>query len=188
MLTADMLRGWRRERRSPDAPPMKTFCFSGVVDADRQGGTIHAQLSLFPRPGGLTEEWVAPPDLILPGMRGRRPIVTVRPDTGERDVEFVDDCCVTRASDGILVASVDLLNNSGETPRLLDLRPNRAGHLMFERLNDCPVYNVKGEQRFILDIQLRLTFKPPQRPAPVERSFWSDFLPGGRPESNRRKF
>jgi len=181
ILTANVVRGWRRERRSPDARPMKTYCFSEVVDAAWQGGTIRSQLSAFPRPGGLTEEWAAPPNLALAGKGDRVLMQEVNLETGES----TDDCCMISASDGILTASVDLLNESDRTPRRFHLRPNKGGHLMFERLYD---YALISGSPFSVNIQLLLTFKPPQKPAPIERSFWNAFLPGGRPESNRRKF
>ena len=57
---------------------------------------------------------------------------------------------------------------------------------MFERIDDYGAFATAVFDK--LDIQLRLTFRPPPKPAPIERSFWNDFLPGGRPESNRRKF
>lgn len=130
---------------------MKTFCFSEVVDAEWKGGTIHAQLSAFPRPSGLTKEWAAPPKLTLTGSRHKALMQQENRTTGEEsDFEWVDDCCVIRASDGILIASIDLLNESGESPRRFYLRPNSGGQLMFERLYD---YAIVGRP-FSLNLQL----------------------------------
>lgn len=55
---------------------------------------------------------------------------------------------------------------------------------MFERLYEYAV----SDRPFSVNIQLRLTFKSPKKAEPIELSFWNDFLPGGGPESNRRKF
>ena len=187
VITADLAKGWRSTRKSPGAPPMKTFCFSEVADADWQAGTVHIQMSIFPRPGGLTEDWATPPDLVLSGKRGRQLLLGpgVESDwTGITGAEWVDECWTIQASGGVLFASVDLLTESHERPRLFYFRYNAAGDRMFQILDD---YVVRGRP-FIVNLQLRLTFKAPTKPAPLERSFWNDFLPGGRPESNRRKF
>lgn len=188
VVTADLVKGWRRERRSPDADPMKTFCFSEVADAEWQGGTIHIQVSAFPRPGGLTDEWAAAPPNLTRYLQRRRVLMhAINPDTGEnKSLGVVEDCCEIRLSEGVFVALIDLLDESGRKPRPFFLHPNSGGHLMFERLFRESVLSDKPYKQ--LDVQLRLTFKPPQRPAPIEYSFWNDFLPGGRPESNRRKF
>ena len=177
-------KGWQRERRS-DGEQRKTFCFSEVGNAEWQGGTIRIQMSVFPRPGGVTEEWATAPVVSRPPKRGSVLMSARDPTTGEpSNLGFVDDCCVMEASQGTLIASVDLLTVSGEKPQRLNLRPNRAGDAMYEWLDDMSV----ADKPYQVNVQVRLTFKPPQKPAPVERSFWNEFLPGGRPESNRRKF
>jgi hypothetical protein len=178
ILEANVVQGWRGEPRSPGAPPLKMFCFSEVVDAEWKGGTIHLQVSIFPRPGGLGEEFAAPPHLALQGVQ-RSPFVIRHDETGAETFRgIVADCATVTAADGVLVARIVLLDEAGQQPILFSTRPNRSGDHMFERL-----YEYAG-----VDIQVRCTFKPPRKPPPVEWSFWNRFLPGGRPESNRRKF
>jgi hypothetical protein len=188
VVTASLAKGWRKERRSPDAEPMKTYCFSEVADAEWQGGTIHISVSAFPRPGGLAEEWATPPELKLSGYRQHRTFRTMNDDMTEfSDPETVEDCCGIQASGGVLTITVDLLDDQGEKPRMLSLRANRGGDAMFEKIERCSVF-LQSKPYNTIDIQFRATFNPPRKPAPVEYSFWNDFLPGGRPESNRRKF
>ncbi len=104
------MKGWRKERRSPDAEPMKTYCFSEVADAEWQGGTIHIQVSVFPRPGGLSEEWATPPTLSLSAYRRHHTFFTENEETGEiGELESVEECCAIQADDGILLITVDLL-------------------------------------------------------------------------------
>lgn len=178
ILIADVVKGWRGKARSPSAPPMKTFCFSEVVDAEWKGGTIHSQVSIFPRPGGLGEEFAVPPRLTLSGIPKSAFVIRHDQSGAETFRGRVADCASVKMADGVLVARIDLVDDAGLQPIRFSTRPNRAGDEMFERL-----YEYAG-----VDIQLRCTFKSPRRPTPVERSFWNRFLLGGRPESNRRKF
>lgn len=170
------------------SPPGKTYCYSETVHVQWQGGTIRSQLSVFPRPGGLLSEWATPPDVAFLGTRSTITFIDFDIASGELrgDSEDVEDCWFLRGADGTLEATIDLIDSSGNRPRLFDPRLNRAGVPMFERI----LYQFIGTARPYdrIDIQVRLTFNPPRKPAPLERSFWNDFLPGGRPESNRRKF
>jgi hypothetical protein len=196
VITADLVKGWRSERNSTLPELRKTFCFSEGANAEWRGGTIHIQVSAFPKPGGLTEEWAAAPPSLTRARRGERDVVREENlATGEKTLIKVEDCCETEMSAGVLLASVDLLNESGGTPRRFDLRPNRGGHEMFGRVfyESVSARSTSNWFQFQcpygkLEIQLWLTFKPPQKPDPDEYSFWNEFLPGGRPESNRRKF
>ena len=186
IVTADLTKGWRRERRS-NPEPLKTYCFSEVTDADWQGGRIGIQVSVFPRPGGLTNEWAAPPLVNLASRRDRHMPLKYNKETDTlQEQETIEDCCGIQATAGILTIALDLLGTDGSKPKLLNLRANRGGDAMFEKIRQCP--GVWSKPYFDLDIQFRVTFQPPRAPAPVERSFWNDFLPGGRPESDRRKF
>jgi hypothetical protein len=81
---------------------------------------------------------------------------------------------------------VELIGDRGERPASLSVRPIKGGELMFEHLRDD--FEVLGQRCFGVSFQLRLIFKPPRKPAPLEYSFWKDFLPGGLPETNRRRF
>jgi hypothetical protein len=182
ILRADVPAGWRRSERQ-DA---KTYFFGGVVRPEWQGGHIRAAISLFPRPGGLTHEWEEPP-----ALQDHNPwkntdgklCYHVNPD-GTR--ERFTDCCTVAVSGGVLVTSAELLDVSLKPPRPLNFaRRNRSGYWVVERFYDEPI---QGRVFNTCQVQVRLTFVPPEKPAPVYRSFWNRFLPGGRPESNRRRF
>src|SRR5690349_16382998 len=70
VLTADISKGWRKQKRSGEIG--KTFVCSEVRELDWQGGAIRVQLSLLPRPYGLTEQWENPPDFVIEAHRHER--------------------------------------------------------------------------------------------------------------------
>jgi hypothetical protein len=193
-LTGAISAGWRCAEPGSQAPTRKTYCFSAVSTAPWQGGEIKSQLSIFPRPSGLTSAWAEPPKLELKGIRRTR-LYAVRMDGRSADLDDLspgnfetrmgDDCYILKMSDGVLQAQIDLLQEDGTPHPYLHLRPNRVGRHMFERLEEFALPSSCYQS---VQIQVRLTFIPPPKPPPIERSFWNDFLPGGRPESNRRRF
>lgn len=162
--SANLDTGWRRERRRSDQPPRKSHCFSEVSDVQWRGGSIHIHLSVFARGVGGGDAAAVPPSL--------------------DEVESSDGCCALRGGGRALRIDVALLDELREREALPDLRTNSGGDEMFERIWECS--DLATSRR--LEIQFRATFKPPRKPTPVEYSFWNDFLPGGRPESDRRKF
>lgn len=134
VLAAAIVKGWRAEPRSPGARPRKTYCFSEVIDVDWKGGTIHAQVSVFPRPGGLDESFAYPPRLTLTGIPGSAFVITRDRSGTETFRGMVLDCANVKMANGSLVARIDLLEDNGRRPIRFSTRPNRAGDQMFERL------------------------------------------------------
>lgn len=186
VLVADLVKGWRCEKRT-DQTQRKTYCYSELVSIPWQAGRISCQVSLFPRPGALAPEWGTPPLLKWEGRRANKRTQYLHPETNESGLEEWEDCCVIRFDEGSLDVTVDLFNSAGTWHEGFRPRANGAGHQMYEHLADYPTFGL-GCPYSSIDLQVRLTFIPPSKPAPIERSFWNDFLPGGRPESNRRRF
>jgi hypothetical protein len=178
VLQADIANGWRNERRASNVKKghqsvkLKTYCFSEVLRAEWQGGTIRAQISVFPRPGGVTPEWESPP-LLKIESRAQKQLF----ENTDGTLSLVDDCITIEAHDGLIAASIVLLDEDGQRPRALLL--SGSGDQQFERILK-PYASV--------EIQVRLTFQPGRKAPPVYRSFWNAFLPGGLPMTNRRKF
>jgi hypothetical protein len=56
LVIADVAKGWRRERHAGNDTPRKTYCFSEVIDAAWQGGTIHAHVSDLGSPASPSRE------------------------------------------------------------------------------------------------------------------------------------
>jgi len=190
VLEANVANGWRKERRDPNEE-RKTYCFSELVRAEWQGGFIKAQLTILPWPPGLEPEWDAPPaftEHAARKLRHRSPLMIRRIGRNRETklVQQLEDCCTIAVStENVLVLSIELLDERMERNRALDTRGDRNGDQLFERIATKPVHDRPYRE---CQIQLRLTFLPPRRPAPEYRSFWNRFLPGGLPETDRRKF
>lgn len=188
VLQADVVAGWRRSQSriaNPKRTP-KTYFGGESIRAEWQGGFVRARVSVFPRPGGLAAQWETPPSFLPHGPQrstdGKSCVVTYPDGTQETFV----DCCTIAVSSGSLVFSIDLLDETLKRPVSFHFaKRNSNGDGVFQRFYEEPV---KGRVFDKCQVQVRLTFQAPRKPPPVYRSFWSRFLPGGRPESNRRRF
>jgi len=181
VLLADVAAGWRRSERL-DA---KSYFFGESVSLEWQGRSIHATLSAFPRPGGLNPAWATPPVLQEHPARRNTDTKLSYLDADERR-NVVEDPIAVAVVDGFLRVFVELLDDQAAPhPGLNVAKRDGAGRSIVERFCD---ERVQGRVFSTCQVQVRLKFEPPERPAPIYRSFWNRFLPGGHPESNRRRF
>ncbi len=177
-IEGDIAGGWRRHKDNGE--PRKTFCFSEVDVAAWQGGAIRIQLNLFPRPSGVSGAYASAPKVALFMQRyTMRSLVRRLDGIIEKQSRVGFSFRQTDAESGRVVADVRLLPGANGVETDVDGCDFAALDLL---------HVVSGGYGWDLDIQLRLRFKQPAKPAPVEKSFWRDFLVGGRPESKRRKF
>ncbi len=185
VLQASLGTRWRKKEKDEKA---KTYFFSEAVSAEWRGGQIRGRVAVFPRPGGLTDKWAEPPRLLAHGPRRNRTslIRSISTSDGTTLRHLGADCCsVAITSDRVMIA-VDLLGDDSEShPRLRFEKRYKNGDGVFERFF---TEKVVGRIFSECQIQLRLVFHAPAKPPPTHWSFWNEFLPGGRPESNRDKF
>ena len=188
VLQASLGTRWRKLEELEEDEKPKTYFFGEAMTAEWQGGHILGRVAVFPRPGGLTDEWATPPTLLEHGPRRKGP--SLLSSTSKSDGTILRhlgaDCCsVAITSDRVMIA-VDLLGDDSELhPRLRFVRRHKNGDCVFERFF---TEKVVGRAFSECQIQAKLVFHAPVKPPRTQWSFWNEFLPGGRPESNRRKF
>ncbi len=188
VLQASLGTRWRKLEELEEDEKPQTYFFGEAMTAEWQGGHILGRVAVFPRPGGLTDEWATPPTLLEHGPRRKGP--SLLSSTSKSDGTILRhlgaDCCSVAIASDLVMIAVDLLGDDSEShPRLRFEKRYKNGDGVFERFF---TEKVVGRIFSECQIQLRLVFHAPAKPPPTHWSFWNEFLPGGRPESNRRKF